>query len=82
MFFGVFGRQQQAMPACRKGLILLVVAFVGALSLPRLSAQTQTPDASQQPPVNPNKQDAPPEAGGWGATIVSLHRSSLELGAS
>ncbi len=29
---------------------------------PRLQAQTQ--DTSQQPPANPNKQEAPPEAGG------------------
>ncbi len=45
----------------RKQLILLVffLVWIGASTL-AASAQ----DTSQQPPANPNKQDAPPEAGG------------------
>jgi VWFA-related protein len=47
--------------ASRKHLILL--AFV-AFWLAAATVAAQAQDASQQPPANPNKQEAPPEAGG------------------
>jgi VWFA-related protein len=66
MFSSVFVRQNRLLPAFRKRVLLL--AFLLCLCLwmiaPRLQAQTQTQDTSQQPPANPNQQEAPPEAGG------------------
>src|SRR3977135_121947 len=61
MFSGVFTRQDQVPSAYRKRVILL--AFVGICTgATTFSAQAQ--DTSQQPPANPNKQEAPPSAGG------------------
>ncbi len=34
------------------------------MAAPVFSARAQAPDSSQQAPDNPNKQEAPPEAGG------------------
>src|ERR1700675_253797 len=61
MFSGVFSRQNPVPPASRKRMILLMLAilFVVTKVIP---AQAQ--DSSQQAPANPNKQEAPPEAGG------------------
>ena len=61
MIFGVFRRQNSALAASRKRLTLLAF-LVLCLTVSSLSARAQ--DTSQQPPANPNKQDAPPEAGG------------------
>jgi len=65
MFSGVFGGPNQVPPVSRKRLILLalVLCWMVAATL-SAQAQTQTQDTSQQPPANPNKQEAPPEAGG------------------
>jgi VWFA-related protein len=66
MFSSVFVGQNRLLPAFRRRALLL--AFLLCLCLwmiaPRLQAQTQTQDTSQQPPANPNQQEAPPEAGG------------------
>jgi len=61
MISGVFGGLNRILPASRKRLTLLafVLVWVAAAAL---SAPAQ--DTSQQPPANPNKQEAPPEAGG------------------
>src|SRR5271167_4772279 len=61
MFSVVFSDQSRVMPAFCKRLILLAVVFfwIVAATFP---AQAQ--DTSQQPPDNPNKQEAPPDAGG------------------
>ena len=63
MFSGVFGGQNQAPSAFRKRAILpaFVLFWVAVVTF---SAQAQTQDTSQQPAANPNKQEAPPEAGG------------------
>ena len=63
MFSVVFGRLNQVLSVSRKRAILLafVLFWMVAATLP---AQAQTQDTSQQPPANPNKQDAPPAAGG------------------
>ena len=63
MFSGVFGGQNQGPSAFRKRAILpaFVLFWVVVATFP---AQAQTQDTSQQPPANPNKQEAPPEAGG------------------
>jgi VWFA-related protein len=61
MFFGVLGGITRSRSALRKCLILLVLLFCG-MSAATFPAQSQ--DTSQQPPANPNKQEAPPEAGG------------------
>lgn len=45
---------------CRR-VLLLALVLLWTIA-PRLQAQTQ--DTSQQPPANPNQQEAPPEAGG------------------
>jgi VWFA-related protein len=60
MFSGVLGGKGHVLPAFRKYLIRL--AFVLSLVATTFPAQAQT--APQQPPPNPNQQDAPPEAGG------------------
>jgi VWFA-related protein len=61
MFSVVFSDQNRLLPAFCKRLILLAVIFfwIVAATFP---AQAQ--DTSQQPPDNPNKQEAPPDAGG------------------
>ena len=61
MFSGVFGGLNRAPSASRKRVILLafVLFWMGAATF---LAQAQ--DTSQQPPANPNQQEAPPEAGG------------------
>ncbi len=63
MFSGVFGGPNQVPPAFRKRVILLAFALCWMVAA-MVSAQSQTQDTSQQPPANPNKQEAPPEAGG------------------
>jgi VWFA-related protein len=63
MFSGTFSRRNRN-GLVRKQLIFLVVAFFLAVG-PRPRAQAQdTSQQTQQPPANPNKQDAPAEAGG------------------
>lgn len=61
MFSGVFCGKNRAPSAFRKPLFIFAFAL---FCLTIAGAQTQSPDSSQQPPANPNKQDAPPEAGG------------------
>jgi VWFA-related protein len=61
MISGIFGGESHALSASRKRLMLLAFCLCGMLILAR-SGQAQ--DTSQQPPPNPNKQDAPSEAGG------------------
>jgi VWFA-related protein len=63
MISGVFGGQNQEPPACRKRVILLAFVLFWMVAA-TFSAQAQAQDTSQQPPANPNKQEAPPEAGG------------------
>jgi VWFA-related protein len=60
MFLKVFLRRNYARSASRKRLILLAL-LSGCLLIPRFSALAQN---TPPPPANPNKQDAPPEAGG------------------
>jgi VWFA-related protein len=65
MFSSVFAGQNWLLWAFRKHVLLLAFALPCFWMIaPRLQAQTQTQDTSQQPPANPNKQEAPPEAGG------------------
>jgi VWFA-related protein len=61
MIYGLFGGLTRPPSAFRKHLILLafVLLWVTAATLP---APAQ--DTPQQPPANPNQQEAPPEAGG------------------
>jgi len=61
MFSSVFSRLNCAFPASRKRLIWLVLVGL-CLAAPGFLALAQ--DTSQQAPPNPNKQEAPPEAGG------------------
>jgi VWFA-related protein len=63
MFSGRFSRQNRNGLA-RKQLIFLVVAFFLALGPQPLSRAQDTGQQAQQPPANPNKQEAPAEAGG------------------
>jgi VWFA-related protein len=64
MISGVFsGRNGSAPLISRKLLILLGLAIL-SLAAATFPAQAQSPDSSQQAPDNPNKQEAPPEAGG------------------
>jgi VWFA-related protein len=61
MICSVFGGLSRALSASRKHLILLafVLCWMVVATLP---APAQ--DTPQQPPANPNQQEAPPEAGG------------------
>lgn len=61
MISGAFRGYDRAPLASRKRLIRL--AFV-AFCLAAVCLLAQAQDTSQQPPANPNKQEAPPEAGG------------------
>src|ERR1700686_1835106 len=61
MFYGVFTRQDPALPASPKRLILLAFVVLWTIAT-TFSAQAQ--DTSQQPPANPNQQESPPAAGG------------------
>jgi VWFA-related protein len=58
MFSNVFGRLDQLLPASHARLALVVFCMAGSTFLGH--AQNNT----QQPPANPNQQEAPPEAGG------------------
>jgi VWFA-related protein len=65
MFSSVFAGQNRLLSALRKRVLLLAFApLCFWMIAPRLQAQTQTQDTSQQPPANPNQQEVPPEAGG------------------
>ena len=61
MFYSEFSGQNGVPSASRKHVILLAFVLVWTAAA-TLSAQAQ--DKSQQPPANPNQQEAPPEAGG------------------
>ena len=61
MISRLFFRFRPALLASRKHLSML--AFVGFLLL-CCATWALAQDTSQQPPANPNKQEAPPEAGG------------------
>jgi VWFA-related protein len=61
MISGVFGGLNGVHSALRKRLMLLAFVLFG---ITVASFQVQAQDTSQQPPANPNKQEAPPEAGG------------------
>jgi VWFA-related protein len=63
MINGPFGGQKRVFLTSRKRLILLAFALLWTVSA-TFSPGAQAQDTSQQPPANPNKQDAPPEAGG------------------
>lgn len=63
MFSSVWSGPNRVLPASRKRLILLAFVLLStiAATCPRLA---HAQDTSQQPPANPNQQEAPPEAGG------------------
>jgi VWFA-related protein len=61
MFSGVFGRQNHVPSASRKRPVLLAFVVLWTVAT-TFSAQAQ--DTPQQPPANPNQQEAPPSAGG------------------
>jgi VWFA-related protein len=63
MISGVSSGQNLTPSASRKHLILLAFGLLLMAGV-TLTAPAQAQDTSQQPPANPNKQDAPPEAGG------------------
>ena len=61
MFSGVFSGQGSLPPGLGKPLIRLVFVLFWVVATTFLA---QAQDTSQQPPANPNQQEAPPEAGG------------------
>jgi VWFA-related protein len=63
MISGVSSGQNLTRSASRKHLILLAFSLLLMAGV-TLTAPAQAQDTSPQPPANPNKQDAPPEAGG------------------
>jgi len=63
MICGVFGGRNRLSVASCKRLIWLAFALFWGVTV-TLSTPALAQDTSQQPPSNPNKQDAPPEAGG------------------
>jgi VWFA-related protein len=63
MICGVFGGLNRLSVASCKRLIWLAFALFWGVAV-TLSLPVLAQDTSQQPPSNPNKQDAPPEAGG------------------
>jgi VWFA-related protein len=63
MFSGVW-RPVKSRVALSKLLIVFVLAFLSTMGLESFSHSQTNTQQTQQPPANPNKQDAPPEAGG------------------
>jgi VWFA-related protein len=63
MICGVIGGRNRLSVASCKRLIWLAFALFWGVTV-TLSTPALAQDTSQQPPSNPNKQDAPPEAGG------------------
>jgi VWFA-related protein len=63
MFSGRFSRRNRN-ELVRKQLIFLVVAFLLAVGPRPLARAQDAGQQTQQPPANPNKQEAPAEAGG------------------
>ncbi len=61
MISGILGGGTHALSAPRKRLMLLVFCLCSMMATVRFG---HAQDTSQQPPANPNKQDAPSEAGG------------------
>ncbi|MGA7292875.1 MAG: hypothetical protein WBW85_10085, partial [Terriglobales bacterium] len=61
MFSSVFRGLKRVLAASRNRVtpLIVVVFWIAAVTFP---AQAQ--NTSQQPPANPNQQEAPPEAGG------------------
>jgi len=66
MFYSVFGGQRPVLSTSRKGVILRVILLAFGLFFCTIAAtfSAQAQDTPQQPPANPNKQEAPAEAGG------------------
>jgi len=66
MFSGLFTGQESGPPAFRKRLILLSLSLclICSLAIPLGAQDTSQQPPANQPPANPNKQEAPPEAGG------------------
>jgi VWFA-related protein len=62
MFFSILDGQNPAFSGIRKHMILLAFALL-SMTVGVYPAQAQNQD-TQQPPANPNQQDAPPAAGG------------------
>ncbi len=63
MFCGVSSGQNQAAPTSRKRMTTLAFVFLWMVA-GIFSLQSQAQDTTQQTPSNPNKQEAPPDAGG------------------
>jgi VWFA-related protein len=64
MISGVSSGQNRTPSASPKHLILLAFALLWMAAVAFSAPAARAQDTSQQPPTNPNKQDAPPEAGG------------------
>src|ERR1700694_3014497 len=65
MFSGVFGGRSPVSSTSRKGVILrLILLAFGLFWTIAATYSAQAQDTPQQPPANPNKQEAPAEAGG------------------
>ncbi|MGB9206452.1 MAG: VWA domain-containing protein [Terriglobales bacterium] len=65
MFSSAFAGENRLLSALRKRVLPVAFALLSFWMIAlTLQAQAQTQDTSQQPPANPNKQEAPPEAGG------------------
>ena len=63
MIFGELSGQNRVQATSRKRLILLALVLFWMAVAP-FSEQAQSQNTSQPPPANPNKQEAPPAAGG------------------
>ena len=66
MFYSVFGGQRPVLSTSHAGGILPVILLAFGLFFCTIAAtfSAQAQDTPQQPPANPNKQEAPAEAGG------------------
>src|SRR6202158_2924196 len=65
MFSGVFCGRSPVLSTSRKGVILrLILLAFGLFWTIATTFSAQAQDTPQQPPANPNQQEAPPSAGG------------------